>query len=62
MREADEMSWREEIKKEESMVSRRTMRIELENLREKLEKEENSKMAVIFAISYLDTLITGLKR
>ncbi len=56
------MSWREEIKKEESMVSRRTMRIELENLREKLEKEENSKMAVIFAISYLDTLITGLKR
>ena len=24
------MSWREEIKKEESMVSRRTMRIELE--------------------------------
>ena len=38
------------------------MRIELENLREKLEKEENSKMAVIFAISYLDTLITGLKR
>jgi len=62
MREADEMSWREEIKKEESMVSRRTMRIELENLREKLEKEENSKMAVIFAISYLDTIITGLKR
>jgi DNA-binding response OmpR family regulator len=57
-----EMSWREEIKKEESMVSRRTIRIQLENLREKLEKEENSKMAVIFAIGYLDTIITGLKR
>lgn len=56
------MSWKEEIKKEESMVSKRTMRIELENLRQKLEKEENSKMAVEFAIGYLDTIITGLKR
>tara|TARA_R100000231_G_scaffold127938_1_gene98888 strand:+ start:171 stop:344 length:174 start_codon:yes stop_codon:yes gene_type:complete len=51
------MSWKEEIKKEESMVSKRKMRRYLRNLRDKMKEEKNPEMAVIFAISYLDTFI-----
>ena len=51
------MSWKEEIKKEESTISRRRMRNYLRNLRDKLKEEKNAEMAVIFAIGYLDTLI-----
>ena len=51
------MSWREEIKKEESTISKRRMRNYLRDIRNKLKEEKNAEMAVIYAIGSLDTHI-----
>jgi len=51
------MSWREEIKKEESTISKRRMRNYLRDIVNKLKEEKNAEMAVIYAIGSLDTHI-----
>ena len=51
------MSWKEEIKKEESMISKRRMRNYLKSISNKLKEEKNAEMAVVFAIGALDTHI-----
>ena len=51
------MNWKEEIKKEESTISTRTMRNYLRHLRDRLKEEKNAEMAVIYAIGSLDTHI-----
>ena len=55
------MSWQYRIKKEESTISKRRMRRYLKFLLDKLKEEldESPRDAVVYSISYIETLLNA---